>query len=168
MNMENKKVQYYKLVKNMDTNLKPYIVLPMYDECPNMGTYHSTLGVPHPQMSDYLIYDNGDIIFSSAYRDFDYVSFTNKANLEDLLKKEIIREVSFEAYSLDIELTNSVKGICEKIDCSEFGLDYMKENKEDYSEEDIRKEQNKLIILKEQLKNLHDKRAELSKNWLKI
>jgi hypothetical protein len=154
MDNGNHKVQYYKLVKSMDTNLKPYKVSPMYDEHPDLGTYRSTLGVPHPQKGDYLIYDNGEFRYSSAYRDFNEVSFTHRANLEDLLKKELIRELSFEVYSSDIELTYKIKEICEKIYDTEFKLNCMKENSEFHREEDIRKEQNELVSLTEQLKNL--------------
>lgn len=161
MNSENQKIHYYKLVKNLDINLKPYIVLPMYDEYPDMGTYHSTLGVPHPKKSDYLIYDNGNIIFSSVYRDFDNVSFKYKANLEDLLNKKIIQEISFKKYNSDFELTNSIKEISEKIDCSKFELDYMKTNRKDFTEEDILKKQKLLISFKKELKNLQNKQAEL-------
>lgn len=129
--MNSKNQSIYKIIKDFDTNLKPYRNMPIYDENRDLGTYCSTLYVPHPKKGDYLICNNGDITFYSVYRDFDDVYF-DKINLEDLLKRQIIREINSEVYKLDFQLSNNIKEISENINCLEFGIEYSEEKiKED-------------------------------------
>lgn len=148
--MKSIRAQYYKLRKNLDVNLKPYRIASMYDENPDLGVYHSTLYVPHPKKGDYLIYNNGDITFSSAYRDFHEVYFDYKIPLEDLIKRQVIHEISSEVYESDFKLSNDIKEIYENISFLEFGLDFIKDAREDieYNEEKIKEDEKKFVDLK--------------------
>jgi len=142
---------YFKLVSDLDINLKPFIRMPIYDDAPHIGTFCSTLGVPHPQRGDYLIYCDGDIDFVSNERDFDEVSFTHKVNIETLLRKGIVREVFGEIFRLDMDLSCKIRELYVTKYTVETGIEDMREDKETFSEQDIKKCENDLENIKKQL-----------------
>ncbi|WP_315069237.1 hypothetical protein [uncultured Clostridium sp.] len=163
MNNESEESHYYKIVKDLDVNLGPYIVMPMYDEHPDLGTFHSTIGVKHPRKGDFIICNGENIWFDSAYRDFEDVSFSKKVNIQDLLTKNIICEVSNEFYNLDIETDKKMLEVARDIERSKMYIDSIKyeSDKGLYTEKDLKEEQEKLKILSEKMNELVSKRKEL-------
>lgn len=149
----------YKIIKDLDKNLNLYRNIAIYDENPDLGTYCSTLYVPHPKKGDYLICTNRDITFSSVYRDFDDIYFSKKINLVDLLKKQIIREISTEIYELDFILNKNIKEISENINTFEFGLDLIKDDikNTEYSKKNLINLKSTLYILKSIQDDLYNK-----------
>ncbi|BAO05126.1 hypothetical protein CF067_16920 [Clostridium sporogenes] len=121
---------YFKIVKDLDQDLKPYISELMYDEMPDLGTYQSTLGVPHPQKGDYLIYKDEEINFFSNTRDFENVFFSRTVDLKSLLEKKLIQEVSYKIFDLDMKLSNKIETIYMDIANLEVGLDIANCNKD--------------------------------------
>ncbi|NFM30425.1 hypothetical protein FDC02_03770 [Clostridium botulinum] len=138
---------YFKIVKDLDQDLEPYISELMYDEMPGLGTYKSTLGVPHPQTGDYLIYKDGEINFFSNTRDFQNVFFSRTVDLKSLLEKKLIQEVSYKIFDLDMKLSSKIEAIYMDIADLEMGLDiancnrdYININKLKNDVQDLQKE----------------------------
>jgi hypothetical protein len=156
-------IHYFKLFSNLDVDIKPYITMPMYDEAPDMGSFHSTYAVPHPENGDYLIYSCGDISFNSSVRDFSEVSFENKhkIDIEDLLKKKIVSEVSPDVYSLDMDLSCKIVNLHEKIVSLEMEIDSMKDNKDFFSVQDILDHENDIAKIKKQSEEVKAEREKL-------
>ncbi|KIE45113.1 hypothetical protein U732_24 [Clostridium argentinense CDC 2741] len=149
------KAHYFKLVDNLNIDLKPYIEMPMYDENPDLGTFHSTLGVPHPGHGDYLIYEDGEIDFISSMKDFSEVSFSHKMNTEELnelLRKHTINEVNKEVLSLDLSLSSKIEKLYMEISARECELDTMKYDDEGiFTEQDMKEHESRIVNLKKQL-----------------
>ncbi|APH15270.1 MULTISPECIES: hypothetical protein [Clostridium] len=142
---------YFKIVKDLDQDLEPYISELMYDEMPGLGTYQSTLGVPHPQTGDYLIYKDGEINFFSNTRDFENVFFSRTVDLKSLLGKKLIQEVSYKIFDLDMKLSSKIEAIYMDIADLEMGLDIANCNR-DYI--NINKLKNDLQDLQKELGDL--------------
>ncbi|KOY66125.1 hypothetical protein [Clostridium sporogenes] len=138
---------YFKIVKDLDQDLEPYINSEIYNEMPGLGTYQSTLGIPHPQTGDYLIYKDGEINFFSNTRDFENVFFSHTVDLKSLLEKRLIQEVSYKIFDLDMKLSNKIEEIYMDIANLKVGLDigncnkdYININKLKNNIEDLQKE----------------------------
>ncbi len=120
---------YYKIIKNLDLNLRTYIEMPIWDEWPHMGTYHSTLGVPRPKKGDYLVYENGSFHFLSVTknRNFEGVSFEERGkvikNLKRWIKEGFIRKTTPEIFNREVELNNKADEIYIEICAAEMMLD---------------------------------------------
>ncbi|NFB29850.1 hypothetical protein EXM76_01730 [Clostridium botulinum] len=144
---------YFKILKDLDQYLKPYISELMYDEMPGLGTYQSTLGVPHPQTGDYLIYKDGEINFFSNTRDFENVFFSRTVDLKSLLGKKLIQEVSYKIFDLDMKLSKKIEAIYMDIANLEVGLDIANCNKDHIN---INKLKNDVQHLQKELGNLKE------------
>jgi hypothetical protein len=143
---------YFKILKNLGINLDPYITMPIYDDAPDIETFRSTIGVSHPKQDDYIICEDGNIDFVSDVRDFSEISFTNGLNLERLLEKFIICEVSSEIFHLDLNLSRKSMELCMEIDKLETEIDIMKNENEDnhFTLQDIKNHEINIAKLKNQ------------------
>lgn len=87
MNNESEESHYYKIVKDIDVNLEPYIVMPMYDEHQDLGTFHSTIDVDHQQKGDFIICNGEDIWFDSRIEILSMSLFLKKLIFKTYLQK---------------------------------------------------------------------------------
>ncbi len=90
------------------------------------------------ESGDYLIYKDGDINFDSANKygkDLSKVSFTHKVDVNDMLSKGIISEISPEAFK-SMELSNTKEFIYSEIENRKAQIEFIKY--EGYDEREIK------------------------------
>ncbi len=150
--MENEKqylndgnTHYFKLVSDLDVDLKPY----------------DTNGINQPQRGDYLIYKDGNIKFDSAYNGFlTEVSFIHEPDVNDLVKKGIVHEVSSYVFKLDFELSYKKSEIRNDINNLEE-LFFMNNSESILSPKDIKENEESIANLKNQLIGIEKEHKDL-------
>jgi hypothetical protein len=151
------KDRYFRLMTDLQVNLKPYRILPMYDEDPDLGSFRSTSAVQNPKVGDYLIINaDGTIDFNSATYDFSEVDFERLPNIHDLLDKGILKETSNEFMNNDLSLQEKLYELGNEEIEAEQHIDLIHESN-DFTEEDLAEESDKLQEIQKQQKIMEEK-----------
>lgn len=133
-----KESRYFKLLNDHAIDFKPYVMEPMYDEYPHLGSFMSTYGVPSPARGDYLICNDAEIDCVSAENDFSNVCFSWEIDIDSLLSKGIIVEVQEDIFKKDMHLLREMSDQRREIYELEWHLQEMNNNREYFSEQQLK------------------------------
>lgn len=111
-------VRFFRIMKPLEESWKPYRMVPIYDDHPELGSYESTIHLPVPLVGDYLVIPPKDEPFVERPGDseaFDDVYFHAIPPVSDLIQKGIVVEVPDPIRKADYKLQDKLFELSEDI-----------------------------------------------------